>query len=180
MSDEPPDKFRRLLKSEDETRAEPPSQPAGVHRPLPPGMYPALDKDNMPLPRRVNETDVDGTTVTPAAFETKTHPRYTVAASKSTPGRNGTKPLRGLWRFRNWGCVLQALVVLLFLLVFGGLCMASLALYEYYSIASNLPSVGDLQGHSVAIRDDAHTRSQRRPAVRDPGPERRPAHVRHA
>jgi 1A family penicillin-binding protein len=45
--------------------------------------------------------------------------------------------------------VLQALVVLLFLLVFGGLCMASLALYEYYSIASNLPSVGDLQGHSA-------------------------------
>jgi 1A family penicillin-binding protein len=149
MSDEPPDKFRRLLKSEDETRAEPPSQPAGVHRPLPPGMYPALDKDNMPLPRRVNETDVDGTTVTPAAFETKTHPRYAVAASKSTPGRNGTKPLRGLRRFRNWGCVPQALVVLLFLLVFGGLCMASLALYEYYSIASNLPSVGDLQGHSA-------------------------------
>ncbi len=149
MSDEPPDKFRRLLKSEDDTHAEPPSQPAGVHRPLPPEMYPALDKDNMPLPRRVSETDVGGTRVTPAAFETKTHPRLATAASKSTPRRNGSKPGRGLRRIGNWGCLLQAVVVLLFLLVFAGLCAASLALYEYYSIARNLPSVSDLQQRSA-------------------------------
>ena len=148
MSDEPPDKFRRLLKSEEETRAEPPSQPAAAHRPLPPG-YPALDKDNMPLPRRVNETDVDGTTVTPAAFETRTHPRFAAAPSKSTPRRNNPDLVRGLRRFGNWGCVLQGLVVLLFLVVIAGLCMASLALYEYYSIASALPSVIDLQGRSA-------------------------------
>jgi 1A family penicillin-binding protein len=36
-------------------------------------------------------------------------------------------------------------VLLLFVMVIMGLCLASLALYEYYSIASSLPSVSDLQ-----------------------------------
>lgn len=149
MADEPKDKFRRILNSEDETRAEPPSQPAGPRRPLPPGVYPALDKDNMPLPRRVNEVDVDGTTVTPAAFESKTHPRRATAASKSQPRKNGTGPMKVLRRFTSLGCLVRGFVVLLFLLVIAGLCVASLALYEYYSLASNLPSVSDLQQRSA-------------------------------
>ena len=38
--------------------------------------------------------------------------------------------------------------MLVFLAVVVGLCIGSLALYEYYSIASTLPSVGDLQQRS--------------------------------
>ena len=134
---EPRDKFRRLINSEEETHAEPPSQPAHVTGPVPPSSRPALDKDNMPLPRRVSETDLGGTRVTLAAFETKT-----------SPHRNTTPPLRtqsyqrtsyrtnGLGRFRNWGCLIRGLIVVAFILVIMGLCIGSLMLYEYYSIHS--------------------------------------------
>ncbi|MBI1793120.1 MAG: PBP1A family penicillin-binding protein [Chloroflexi bacterium] len=135
--DDPRDKFRRLLNSEDETRAEPPSQPTrGAQPPL---ARPALDKDNMPLPRRVDEIDTDGTRVTPAAYETR------------TSRRNGTPPPvppRSSWsrfNFRNAGCLIRGLIVVVFILVVAGVCLGSLAVYEYYSIASSLPSISDLQ-----------------------------------
>src|SRR5512138_111499 len=86
MTDDPRDKFRRLINSEDETHAEPPSQPAPPPDALPHRTYPELDKDNMPLPRRVTETDPDGTRVTPAAFETRTSPhRRTGPRAARTP-----------------------------------------------------------------------------------------------
>lgn len=147
MSDNPQDKFRRLLNSEDETRAEPPSQPARPPaKPLPQASYPALDKDNMPLPRRVTETDMDGTRVTPAAFETKTAPHrrtsHTGSDSQMSLGRlRISGPRSSKWRSQ----ILLALVILAFIFVVIGLCLGSLALYEYYSIASALPSIADLQ-----------------------------------
>src|SRR4030042_325923 len=86
MTDDPREKFRRLLNSEEETQAEPPPVAPRVEASSTPRAgFPALDKDNMPLPRRVSETAI------------------------------------------------------------GGLCLASVALYEYYSIASSLPAVSDLQ-----------------------------------
>jgi 1A family penicillin-binding protein len=154
MPDDTPRKFRRLLNSEDETHAEPPSQPAVPPEPIPHLSYPALDKDNMPLPRRVTETDMDGTRVTSAAFEPRTTPRR--RASPTTPPpppptryNFGLKDLhlsRGSnggprWRSR----ILISFIVLAFIFVFIILCLGSLALFEYYSIASALPSVSDLQ-----------------------------------
>jgi 1A family penicillin-binding protein len=144
--DDPRERFRRLIESEDETRAEPPARPSRVEPRRPQPSLPELDKDNMPLPRRVNETDVDGTRVTPAAFGGTTTPQRAV-----TPRRTGPPPARagskggGLAWFKNWGCVIQGLILALFLLVIMGICLGSLALYEYYSIASALPSVADLQ-----------------------------------
>ena len=80
--------IRRLLDSEAETRAEPaiepkPEEPAsqeGTTRASPPRRTPtpppiALDKDNMPLPRRVDEVDMDGTRVTTVAYGTPSRPR---------------------------------------------------------------------------------------------------------
>jgi len=143
--DRPPDKFRRLLNSEGETQAEPPAQPARMPGPIPAAPRPSLDKDNMPVPRRVNETDMDGTRVTSAAFETKTNP-YRTTAQSIPPRRNTVSGnFSGLDRIRNWGCLIRGLIIVLFILVIIGLCIGSLALYEYYSIASSLPSVSDLQ-----------------------------------
>jgi hypothetical protein len=34
-----------------------------------------LDKDNMPLPRRVDQVDMEGTRVTPAAYGSASRPR---------------------------------------------------------------------------------------------------------
>jgi 1A family penicillin-binding protein len=148
MTDDPRDRFRRLLKSEEETRAEPPAEPPRVSKrsPSPP---PALDENNMPLPRRVTETDLDGTRVTPAAIGGGTTPQRTVLPRRSIPPPSRPRPpAGGLTGFRRWGCVLQGLIVLAFVLVVAGLCLASLALVEYYSIASSLPSVADLQQRS--------------------------------
>jgi 1A family penicillin-binding protein len=131
--DDPPDKFRRIINSEEETHVEPPS---GA---LP--SRPALDKDDMPLPRRVDEIDMYGTRVTPAAFETKTGPR-TGARPPAPPQR-----VESGFRFnrRNLGCLLWGLIVLAFLTIIVALSLGSLAIYEYYKIASALPSVSDLQ-----------------------------------
>src|SRR5512141_2247016 len=87
MTDDPRDKFRRIINSEDETHAEPPSQPVPPPQSVPHRSYPALDKDNMPLPRRVTETDMDGTRVTPAAFDTHTAPRRRVGTPPPRPPR---------------------------------------------------------------------------------------------
>jgi len=94
--EDPRDRLRRLLASEDETmpdlpiqdeepggspsdetiasvlsslgkeEKEPPAPPALT--PTPDTPMPALDKDNMPLPRHVDEIDVGATRVTPAAY----------------------------------------------------------------------------------------------------------------
>ncbi len=148
MADDPSEKFRRLLKSEEETRAEPPAEPARPSPDLPKTSRPALDENNMPLPRRVTETDLDGTRVTPAALGGTTPQRA------YAPRRTGPPPVpprshpTGFGRMRRWGCIVQGLILLTFVLVVVGLCLASLALIEYYSIASSLPSVGDLQQRS--------------------------------
>ncbi len=161
MTDDPRDKFRRLINSEDETHAEPPSQPVPPPQPIPHRSRPALDKDNMPLPRRVTETDVDGTRVTPAAYDTRTNPNRRTGPRTGPRSRPvaATPPIRfnirnirlsggssGGARWRNR--ILIGLILMAFLIVILGLCLGSFALYEYYSIASTLPSVSDLQARS--------------------------------
>jgi len=64
-------------------------------------------------------------------------------------------PPPGRFEFRfdlsgvNWsgalGCFARGLIVSLFLLVIVGLCLGSVAVYEYYSIARTLPDVTDLK-----------------------------------
>ncbi len=122
----------------------------------------------MPLPRRVTETDMDGTRVTPAAYDTRTNPNRRAgsrtgprtgphtgphAAPAAPPSyRFSMRDLRlstgssGGARWRNR--ILVTLISLAFIFVLIVLCLGSLALYEYYSIASTLPSVGDLQQRS--------------------------------
>src|SRR5215216_498142 len=80
-------RIQRLLDSEAETRAEPPVNPSpqptdstDTTKASPPKRTPttphiSLDKDNMPLPRRVNETDMEGTRVAPVAYESTSRPR---------------------------------------------------------------------------------------------------------
>jgi hypothetical protein len=128
MTDDPREKFRRLLKSEEETQAEPPPVAPRVETSAtPPAGFPALDKDNMPLPRRVSETDIGGTRVTPAAFEIGTSPRHTQYI-RGAPPPNGPRGIYlGLKRFANRGCVVQGIVLMLFLVVIAGLCLASVA-----------------------------------------------------
>src|SRR3990172_4442933 len=74
MSNEDNERLNRLLKSEEETRGDIKPIPAstGKDGTTPRFIRPALDKDNMPLPHRVDEIDVDGTRVTNAAYKQTT------------------------------------------------------------------------------------------------------------
>ncbi|MBI2334140.1 MAG: penicillin-binding protein, partial [Chloroflexi bacterium] len=77
MSKEDNDRLRRLIRSEEETRKDlnptPPSDDDTASRKrsgntTPILNLPDLDENNMPLPNRVEETDLDGTRVTNAAY----------------------------------------------------------------------------------------------------------------
>ena len=166
MSNEDNDRIRRLLKSEEETRGDikpaPQSKPTTDSAPKADGTTPvftrpALDKDNMPLPRRVDEIDVEGTRVTPAAYQPAIYqqpaanPRYT----NQQPAYAPPPPAQTTFMDRfsslgstlqgNMGCFLRGLIISAFLLVFFGLCLGSIFVYQYYSIASTLPDSGALR-----------------------------------
>src|SRR5262245_18328247 len=81
--------LKRLIDSEAETRTDLPAESkeeepvdptattkaSPAHRtPTPPARIP-LDENNMPLPRRVDELDMDGTRVSPVAYEPPSRPR---------------------------------------------------------------------------------------------------------
>jgi len=102
MSNEDNDRLRRLLRSEEDTRKD--MDPA----PLPDGTAasrkttgnttprfdpPDLDENNMPLPRRVEETDLEGTRVTNAAYRQATPP-----PQPQQPNRQPTGQQRPVYR----------------------------------------------------------------------------------
>ena len=139
MSNEDNDRARRLIHSEENTQGE--YKPA----PLPPNTTtkpflarPASDQANMPLPRRVDEIDVEGTRVTRAAYEPTTGRTYAQTGGAQPPWSNFN------WR-SNLGCILRGLIVLVFAGLVFGLCTGSYLLYQYYKIARTLPEIGDLQ-----------------------------------
>jgi len=129
---------------------------------------PAMDKDNMPLPRHVDEIDMGATRVTPAAYNvlpkaTSTRPASSTppsqpigtrpaadqvpsgpAASRPATQRTPTGPRTSVWKSRV-GCLLRVFVIFLFSLVGLALLGGSIALYQYYAIARTLPSVSDLR-----------------------------------
>ncbi len=158
MSNEDNDRLRRILKSEEETQqgeykpasVEPPSQVTDKH------YRPALDKDNMPLPRRVDEFDMDGTRVTPAAYKTTQNqqPQSMPVEAAYNPPSKPRAQRKSRFNFKkinwrgNWGCFLRGLIAIVFAIVLIGLLAGSYFVYQYYSIASTLPDVGDLRNRA--------------------------------
>ena len=107
----------------------------------------------MPLPRRVDEIDMEGTRVTRAAYQT-THsqqprPMPGVIATPPLQPRNGS---RSKAKKFNWhgtmGCLLRVLIAITFVAIMVGLGVGSYFVYKYYSIASTLPEVGDLRARA--------------------------------
>ena len=167
--------IKRLLDSEAETRAEPPIEPKqnqplnqdGTTRASTPKKTPtptpqhdrntppsiALDKDNMPLPRRVDEVDMDGTRVTPVAYEPSSRPRNaqtrvsTPLSTRRSADTSQPRPVQIGWRDMG-GCLARILVLALFGAVVLSIIVGSGLLYSYYSIARTLPSVEDLQNRA--------------------------------
>lgn len=155
MNNDDNDRLRRIIKSEEETKGEykpaPIDQPSGNTTPL---YRPALDKDNMPLPRRVSEVDMEGTRVTRAAYEPASRhvpvqqqiqQSQTPEPAKQAPPQFNFPPIN--WR-GSMGCFLRGLIASAFVVVIVGLCLGSYLVYQYYSIASTLPEVGDLRNRA--------------------------------
>ena len=171
--EDPRDRLRRLLASEDETMPDLPIQdeePGGSpsdetlasimeslgedeeetlappeHTPTPDTPQPALDEDNMPLPRRVDEIDTGATRVTPAAYNAPSRPAPVwPAVSHPAPKPVAKKTRTPFWKGRG-GCLLRGFIFTLFGLVGLALLGGSIALYQYYAIARTLPSVSDLR-----------------------------------
>lgn len=134
---------------------------------------PDVDKDNMPLPKRVDEVDLDGTRVSPAAYrqtqnqnQQAQRPVYRLPNQQPQQrqgySQNPAPQLQtSLWnKFQTWvisffsglsknkksiryGCITSV-----FILVFIGLCVASFFVYQYAAIARTLPAVDDLKNRA--------------------------------
>lgn len=161
-------KVKRLLDSEAETRAETPiepkkdeseekpattkASPARKKTPEPPPI--ALDKDNMPLPRRVHEVDMEGTRVSPVAYERASRPREMTETRRVSPPSQprAAQATSFHWNSINWkqtgGCLARVGVFALFVAVIIGIIGGSALIYSYYSIARTLPSVDDLKNRA--------------------------------
>jgi penicillin-binding protein 1C len=104
-----------------------------------------------PLPRRVDEVDVDATRVTPAAYGSPVvrrgspPPAYPPVPRRAYPRPAAPKRGPALSWQRSLGCLLRLFVAALFLLVVAGLAGGSFLLFQYYRIASTLPDVNDLR-----------------------------------
>jgi membrane peptidoglycan carboxypeptidase len=145
MTENDPDRIRRLLNSEEQTGNITPhhvqgQRPRVYDGPLP---RPALDADNMPLPRRVDEVDMGGTRVTPAAYQTSSQPTRSSSAKRHSPPTQPPFNMR-----RALGCAAYGLIGLFFAGVVIALLSATIAVYGYYSIARTLPSVDDLRSRA--------------------------------
>lgn len=150
MPTEDNDRKRRLIRSEEETQ--------GVYNPTPveppsattEKFYrPRLDEDNMPLPRRVEENDLEGTRVTRAAYEPVTSNNRPATYIRSAQPEAETASYKFDFKKFNWrsntGCLLRGLIFSAFFVLILGLCSGSYLMYQYYKIARTLPEIGDLR-----------------------------------
>ncbi|MEW5940310.1 MAG: transglycosylase domain-containing protein, partial [Chloroflexota bacterium] len=142
------ERIRRLLRSEEETNAVTPHRATG-ERPrvfVEPLSRPRVDADNMPLPRRVSEVDVEGTRLTAAAVGRPGGPARGGQSRPVSPQPASRPPDPPSFDFRRaLGCLVYALIGVFFAGVILALIGISIAVYSYYSIARTLPSVEDLQ-----------------------------------
>jgi penicillin-binding protein 1C len=115
---------------------------------------PAVDERGMPLPRRVDEIDLDATRVTPAAYQPRSPQRYAPPQQPTHPPaqyqprrQQPAAPPRSPIDFSRWSsCFIRMSILGLFIFAVIGLISGSYMLIKYYSIVSaeDWPDVGEL------------------------------------
>lgn len=120
------------------------SQPTKVMPTPPPGTSDALPD------RNVDPVDLSATRVSPAAFYPETRPQKNHipagGGDSNPPNDHGTKPAAKKPRGKPFsGCFIRGLIIFLFALVLGLVIAGALLVYQYFTIASTLPSVDDLR-----------------------------------
>jgi penicillin-binding protein 1C len=117
-------------------------------------MQPAKAPESTLLPRRVDQTDVDATRVSPAAYAPPRRqtpaalpppppPTYPADARQSIPYPK-TPQKSTDWR-KGAGCLLRVSVAAVFVLVITFLCAASFVFFQYFRIRSTLPDITQLE-----------------------------------
>ena len=128
-----------------EPALDPASQPAGSSTPDTPILPTPPPGTTDPLPHQVDQIDLSATRVSPAVLFPEPPTLKSAASSRGGQPpritRNG-KPVRS-FDFR--GCLIKAVVIALFALVLGVVIAGAFLVYQYFTIASSLPSVSDLQ-----------------------------------
>lgn len=136
---------------------------------------PDVDQDNMPLPKRVNEVDLDGTRVTPAAYrqgqnqsgqnqrpvyrlpQNQNQPSARYANYRRQPQSNAPSFFANLQDWvslfifglrKNKKTIRYGCITSIFAIALIGVCVASFFVYQYAAIASTLPPVGDLRARA--------------------------------
>ena len=114
-------------------------QPDGrsSQRSSPPPLYP---DGGYPLPNHVDEVDLNGTRVSPAALTDR-------AVRHSPPGGTPAK-FNGA---ATWGCFVRGVIAVIFGLAALFILSAIALVFAYYWIARDLPSVSDLRQRSALI-----------------------------
>lgn len=145
----PPVKPSQSAALESLRQTPPPPKPMGD---TPQTAPPAMGTQGLPLPRRVDEIDVDATRVTPSAYKpsrpsrppTATRPAQAYRQSSTPPPPRQPAPSNFDWG-AAWGCLARSIVAALFTFVIIGLCGFSIVIFQYYNIARDLPDVKDLR-----------------------------------
>src|SRR5512135_36335 len=127
-SEDPREKFRRLMESEAETQSEPSVGDTEPVRRTQVAHRPPIKKNTSPLPRRVGEVDMDATRVSPSAFEKTADTRGRRGTADRGGSGSGRHPAR---RSNAGGCFLQGLIISAFLAVTLGLILVAVGVYEY-------------------------------------------------
>ena len=108
---------------------------------------PAIDASGMPLPRRVDEMDIDATRVSLTTYgKSETHRLGTQRDVISFPGTLSPSPRQvGIdWR-KGMGCILRLSIIIAFFLIGIIIIAGSFIFYQYNKIASTLPNVYELR-----------------------------------
>lgn len=133
--------------------AEGATQPTQVHAAAP---VPPPPAGHIPVPPRVNETDVAATQVSPSAYARR-QPGY--PAQRPAPQRPPSVTRPPAYRppssppprtarsgeMGPWGCLLRLAIVFLFIGVAAVVAFSAFLVYQYFSIAATLPPVEDLR-----------------------------------
>jgi membrane peptidoglycan carboxypeptidase len=114
--------------------------------PPPPGI-------NDPLPNRVNEVDLGATRVTPTALFGNHNQKNSGLANTQNDLANpvqpnnskNVKPSNLKQRADFGGCLVKAIVIMLFALVLGLVIAGAFLVYQYFTIAATLPSIEDIR-----------------------------------
>ena len=118
---------------------------------------PAGNRD--PLPRKVDEVDLSATIVTPAALHVNKAGTKPVRKEPTTPPALALKPAAIKRKpvrpqqqkksgFDFGGCLVKVVVIMLFVLVLGVIIAGVFFVYQYFTIASTLPSVEDIRNYA--------------------------------